>query len=355
MAGKRIVISLDGTWNAPNDDGDIGSKGVTNVQKFHNAVLAKGADGRVQHAWYQKGVGTRWYNRLRGGAFGVGLSDNVRGAYRHLVDHWEDGDDVYVLGFSRGAYTARSLVGMIRNCGLLHRKYRRHIGDAEALYRSRDEGADSPTARAFRADFSREIAIRFLGVWDTVGALGVPLGSFDRFNRRYYEFHDTELSGIVEHAYQAVAIDEHRESYAATMWDPKEKPNQTLEQVWFVGAHCDVGGGYADSTLSDLALGWMAEKADACGLGLDPARLPKPASEPWKVAPVDSYSRFLKGAYARLRPRHFRPLGKCAHGEEDVHPTVLTRVKQAPHYRPGNAVWNHVKDAATRFPMGRIW
>src|SRR5690606_19075006 len=159
------------------------------------------ADGLAQHKWYEPGVGTRWYDKLAGGAFGVGLSDKIKAGYTHLAQVYEDGDQVYVFGFSRGAYSARSLVGLIRNAGLVHTaglkktQLARRVGDAYALYRTRDEGPDAENARYFRREFAREIGIHCLGVWDTVGALGVPVESFAWFNKAFYQFHDTELSG----------------------------------------------------------------------------------------------------------------------------------------------------------------
>ncbi len=351
---RRLVVSFDGTWNAPGDDGDIGAKGVTNVWRLHQAIPKTGADGVTQLAHYEAGVGTRWYNRLAGGTFGAGLSRILRSGYGFLVDTYEPGDSIHVFGFSRGAYTARSMVGMLRNVGLLQKRHKRRMAEAEQLYRSRDEGADSPTARTFRAAFSRPVEVQCLGVWDTVGALGVPLNSFGWFNRRYYEFHDTELSGIVHHAYHAVAIDEHRGPYDATLWDPKEKPHQTVEQAWFVGAHCNVGGGYPDNRLADLPLLWMAEKAGAAGLSLDRGRLPATA-DPMGAAPVDSFAAFLGGAFSRLNERHFRRLGHTTFGQEAVHPSVVQRLAHDSGYRPANPARPALQGVTLREPgpLGR--
>lgn len=351
---RRLVVSFDGTWNTPGDDGDIGTKGVTNVWRLHQAIAKTGADGTKQLAHYEAGVGTKWYNRLPGGTFGAGLSRILRNGYSFLVDTYEEGDSIYVFGFSRGAYTARSLVGMLRNVGLLDKKHKRRVGEAEQLYRTRDEGADSANAQTFRAAYSRDVEVQCLGVWDTVGALGVPINSFDWFNRRYYEFHDTKLSGIVRHAYHAVAIDEHRASYDATLWDPKEKPRQTVEQAWFVGAHCNVGGGYPDNRLADLPLLWMAEKAGIAGLALDLTMLPD-AVDPLANEPVDSYKAFLGGAYSRFTDRRFRTLGRTAYGNETIHPSVVERLAKDTHYRPNNPAQPNLQGLKLRQPgpLGR--
>jgi uncharacterized protein (DUF2235 family) len=373
---KRIVVCFDGTWNTPAekyvglaklhdnferlsglDDAEMqaaiekvdAAAGVeTNVCRFYRCVLRldggqAGPGAVAQTKWYDKGVGTDWYDRVSGGAFGVGLSRKIREGYKYLSDTYDDGDDVFVSGFSRGAYTARSFVGMIRNCGLL-RKGASGDGpdspemlEAYELYRTRDEGPDSERALAFRRKRSaRIVPIKFLGVWDTVGALGIPVESFDEFNKAQFEFHDTELSGIVENAYHAVAVDEHRQPYAATLWDPKQKLNQTLEQRWFLGAHADVGGGYEDRQLSDITLRWMLLKAQACGLKVDPAGIP--AELPSRAsAPIsDSFEAFLGGIFRLFHTRYFRPVGKELFGQEIVDLSVRVRLQSDLTYRPKN-------------------
>ncbi|TXS91275.1 DUF2235 domain-containing protein [Parahaliea maris] len=357
--GRNLLVSFDGTWNTPDDNGDIDGNTNTNVRLFYEACAATTQQGRTQLKWYDKGVGTRWYNRLAGGVFGVGLSRNLVQGYTWLVDNYQDGDDIFIIGFSRGAYTARSLVGFLRNAGLIKRtsggKKQRDelINEAYQLYRARDEGADSPAATRFRAQFSQMVRVRFLGVWDTVGALGIPVNSFDWFNRRYYQFHDTELSSIVENAFHALATDEHRENYAATMWDPKEKPRQTVEQRWFVGAHSNVGGGYKTRTLSNLTLRWMADKAGTCGLALKTTDLPKVSRRNYTGKAIDSYEEFLSGLYRITSDRYYRPIGETANGGEGVDEAVLERYRSDTSYRPKNPVGVHVEglpDAA----IGRI-
>jgi hypothetical protein len=181
--------------------------------------------------------------------------------------------------------------------------------------------------------FSRDITIKFLGVWDTVGALGIPLNVLGQVNAKFYEFHDTQLSNIVENAYHAVAIDEHRLDFQVCLWDPKTRPEQKMEQRWFVGAHCDVGGGYRDRRLSDMALGWMQEKAGALGLALKPvAALP----ENYRGKFTDSYAEFLKGIYAKRNARHYRKVGMTKFGDEIVDDTVQKRRKEDREYEPQN-------------------
>lgn len=349
LVARNIIISFDGTWNTPDRNPSADGDASTNVWKLHQAICDS-ADGDAQLKWYETGVGTRWYDKLRGGAFGVGLSRKIQEGYRQLTQLYEEGDRVFIFGFSRGAYSARSLVGMIRNCGLLLPEHHRRVSEAYSLYRTRDEGADSENARFFRRQYSREIPIHFLGVWDTVGALGIPVQSFNWFNQAFYRFHDTELSGIVRHGFHAVAVDEHRRSYCATLWDPKEKPNQTIEQVWFAGAHANVGGGYADNPLSDLPLHWMAEKASEYGLAIDRQRLPALATHLPDV--TDSWRQFLGGAYSKVEPRHYRPIGATCFGQEKIDQSVLARAAQLADYRPKNPVLDHLLDGP--LPGGRI-
>lgn len=274
----------------------------------------------------------------------------IQKGYSQLVETCEEGDAICIYGFSRGAYCARSLVGLIRNAGLLRREQIKMVPEAYALYRTRDEGADSETAKFFRGKYAREVQIHLLGVWDTVGALGIPVESFEWFNKAYYQFHDTELSGIVRNAFHAVVVDEHRKNYSATLWNPKQKPNQRVEQVWFSGAHANVGGGYVRSSLSDIPLRWMMQKSQTCGIAFDPAAMPAPPAVPPAI--VDSYGEFLRGAYSRLIPRHYRTIGSTVHGVEAIDETVIQRLREDPDYRPKNAVESYLTGEIR--PLGRL-
>jgi uncharacterized protein (DUF2235 family) len=372
---KRIVLCFDGTWNTPSEKvvgmqdmhdrlaslaGDSAAAleaavehvnpdaGIeTNVCRFYRSVLRQegSRDGGelAQVKWYDNGVGTDWYDRVRGGVFGLGLSRKIREGYHFLSQTYAADDEVFVFGFSRGAYTARSLVGMVRNCGLLPASLTADGPDGDALleayelYRTRSDGADSERARAFRARKNAPIIrIKCVGVWDTVGALGIPIESFDEFNKEFFEFHDTELSGTVENAFHALAVDEHREPSAATLWDPKEKPNQTVEQRWFIGAHADVGGGYEERRLSDMTLRWMQEKAQECGLKLDPRGIPAVGPDNASAPVTDSFAAFLGGIFRLFHSRYYRPIGRAKFGEEVIDATVHARIVADVGYRPKN-------------------
>jgi len=355
---KRIVICYDGTWNTAKED-EVRKGAETNVVRFYRSILgeeirripggkAPGSPRIKTLKWYDQGVGTKWYEHVRGGAFGLGLSRNIREGYRALAAHYEAGDEIYILGFSRGAYTARSLVGLIRNAGLLKKRFVRkadpddnpELMNAYELYRSRDENADTGFAVDFRRrhSVSPMPGIRFLGVWDTVGALGIPLKAFDRFNAGRYEFHDTELSGIVQNAFHAIAIDEHRENYSPTLWNPKFKPSQTMKQIWFCGAHADVGGGYPRQALSSVTLRWMQDNArlDGAGLEFDAEQVPPPRDGYLRSKVTDSFSEFLDGIYRLFHHRYYRPIGKTTHGNEETDVTVRRKLEKDHAYKPKN-------------------
>ena len=194
-----------------------------------------------------------------------------------MVDNYEPGDQLYFFGFSRGAYTVRSLAGFIRNSGLVKKENRDRVDEALKLYRSRSDKKKPTSTKAeeFRKAYSYEPDIEFIGVWDTVGSLGIPgrtlrlLSLLLRIIGYDWRFHDPQLSSKVKHAHHALSIHERRSTFVPTLWEQQEKEetkNQVLEQVWFPGVHCDVGGGYNAAGLSDEALYWMMQKAQDCGL-----------------------------------------------------------------------------------------
>lgn len=305
----RLVVCCDGTWNTPKE-----ARGPTNVYKLADSLKQDNA----QAVHYEKGVGTRWDEKVIGGAFGYGLSRNIRSCYRWLVETYKQGDELFLFGFSRGAYTARSLAGLIRNCGILRLDQIDELDRAWAFYRNRDARThpSSDDSAAFRRTYAygdQDIAV--VGVWDTVGALGIPLPvGVDRVLKRAHirqpwAFHDTQLSSRVHHAFHALAIDEQRNPFQPTLWTNDPVADQTLEQVWFTGVHSEIGGGASDTGLSDIALLWMVARAMGCGLELVPGRLQvggqatpgHPVRPRWSAPLVDSRT----GVY-KLLPRYRR-------------------------------------------------
>ena len=261
---KNIIICSDGTWQSPESDSAI------HVLRLAEAIAPEDAKGNKQVVFYDWGVGSDG-DKLSGGITGRGIDKNIQDCYRFVVHNYEPGDAVYLFGFSRGAYTVRSLAGLIRNCGILRREHAERVGQAYNLYRGR--GAASSPGRDKAAKFRKAYAvadvsrIHFIGVFDTVGALGIPAPFLGTLGTDRYLFHDTAPSSIIQHARHAVSIDENRQDFEPTLWTPKAGID--LKQVWFAGVHTDVGGGYPDRALGDVAGKWMAKEAQACGLGLE--------------------------------------------------------------------------------------
>jgi uncharacterized protein (DUF2235 family) len=270
---KRLVVCFDGTWNSADQEGS-----ETNVARIARSIRATSHGGPPQMVLYLRGVGSTGLaaQRVFDGAFGHGVDDNIRSGYMFLAQNYEEGDEIYLFGFSRGAFTARSLAGFIGCCGLLRRRSLGHLASAWQYYRTEVERTREGFCRACTAE-SDEVEIKFLGVWDTVGALGVPTTLLSHITRQEYSFHDTSPSRIVKNACHALAIDEHRDEFVPTLWTGQAPEGVTIEQVWFAGAHADVGGGYENRTLADIPLLWMAEKAEASGLAIDFSVLPDKA------------------------------------------------------------------------------
>lgn len=273
---KRLALFFDGTWNAADSKGD-----ETNVARLARAVRGTSGD-KPQIALYLRGVGTSgpWLRQFLDGATGDGVDDNIRAGYMFLCQNYLPGDEIYLFGFSRGAFTARSLAGFIGKCGLLKRNQLGLIRTAWAYYRRRQAGR---TPEAFNLENGGTAAdpinhaprVRFIGVWDTVGALGIPQKVIDPASAHEYEFHDTSPGSVIEIGRHALAIDERRDAFVPTLWTQPVPAGTNIQQVWFAGVHSDVGGGYGNSDLAMIPLRWMADEAIAAGLDLDETMLPK--------------------------------------------------------------------------------
>ncbi len=272
---RRLIVCADGTWNRPNTPAG-GSQSPTNVVKLARSIMPIDSAGISQVTFYRMGVGTdNGADKLFGGAFGHGLDRNLSDCYRFLLHNYVPGDELYFFGFSRGAYTVRSLGGLIRNCGLLRPTSADREAEALALYRDRSARThpNSDFSQAFRERYSHDpVPITCIGVWDTVGALGLPVEFFHIDVHEKYRFHDVSLSSRVKNAFHAIAIDERRRPFVPTVWEQPlaDREQNWLEQAWFPGVHSNVGGGYPDSALSDIALRWMIERvSDRCALEFD--------------------------------------------------------------------------------------
>lgn len=286
---KRIVVCSDGTWNDPEDENP------TNVLRMARAVKPVAEDGIKQVVFYDWGVGS-YYEKARGGAFGVGIMKNIQDGYRFIVQNFNPGDEVFLFGFSRGAYTVRCLAGLMNNCGILKRTKADLIPDAFTMYKQRNAPPGSPKAKKWRKDNTYgedRGTVDFIGVWDTVGALGIPTRALAFMNEKDL-FYDSELGSNVRVARHAVSIDERRGDFVPTLWTKKEAID--IKQVWFAGVHADVGGGYAPTEgklLSDIPLSWMASEADQCGLEFESHLYVKSRLDP-AAAQHRSYKGFYK-------------------------------------------------------------
>lgn len=386
---KRLVVCCDGTWNTPETE--------THIRRIYEGCGEKGDDGLRQEKFYLKGVGTGTIGdilctgkdsllgsvplpvgHITGGAVGAGLSHNVRAAYSWVRDNHEPGDELFIFGFSRGAYTARSLAGFLGLVGRLRAP--EHILPAYFWYRLRGcSGKASPARKEGLGAFGRfigghldtaldtvvagiadrvgevikpwikwPIPVTFLGVFDTVGALGLPfhaeelgadldgqlilgqlglsrvlgatLGNAAQLVRTPIEgFHSTELGDNVANAYHALAIDERRRAFLPTPWSAAPA-GTNVEQRWFAGVHGDVGGGYykkeaGEERLSSIPLAWMLKKATDLKLGLNQAGAdalqPAPGSE---LTPQHDSLNFLFTAVGHLPAEApvDRPIGNVA-------------------------------------------
>jgi uncharacterized protein (DUF2235 family) len=267
---KNIIFCADGTWDKPQN--------ATNVYKLYKAM----ATSATQVPYYDDGVGATGLpiEHLVGGAFGAGLFQKVKDGYSKIAQVYDAGDQIFIFGFSRGAYTARSIAGMIAICGLPTKNFSQQLVDtAFSAYRDKDDRQKLLASLGPEALFDAKI--KMVGVWDTVGSLGIP-GAVFGIPDPLYGFLDTGLHPDVLNAYQALAIDEKRREFPPTLWTSAPAPGQVMEQVWFAGVHCDVGGSYPETGLSNITLSWMLSKASGLGVEVDPA-----AAQMYLPLPVD--------------------------------------------------------------------
>jgi hypothetical protein len=328
---RRLIVCCDGTWATAEDET------VTNVRRFANALGDTDEHGNPQLAYYQPGVGTEGplLARLIGAATGAGLSNNVLDAYHWLATRFEPGDRIAVVGFSRGAYTARSLAGMISSCGFTEEDDWKTI---QLLYdRAYRKGQRTRDGLTFRFDPDRpdEIPVDLVAVWDTVGALGVPdylggLGVLDPVHR--YDFHNVTLNPHIQFGRHAVAMDETRRPFAPTLWSRPYASGQDVAQVWFPGSHQDVGGGHSQMGLSDAALLWMIDEArQTVGLGFQKSTVEQIRPDPFDVLHDDAFPGPLRSVVEPVvevllqpRPRAVPPIDPDE-PDDSIHPSAYER------------------------------
>jgi uncharacterized protein (DUF2235 family) len=356
---KNIILCSDGTGNT-----GIEGRG-TNVFKLFEAVDLNGhrTDPELRHqlAFYDDGVGTEGIavKRTLGGATGWGLKSNVKQLYRELSRVYDDGDQIFLFGFSRGAFTVRTLAGMIGSCGILKgesfgtaRALRRAVDAAYVAYRARYSsvltrftdivsgrlsGQDAIDAfrEKFKDDLNASFTIAFIGVWDTVDAVGMPFALSDIVNRYVFQFKfpTKGLGAHIQKACHALSIDDPRVAFEPVLWDG---PDDRIEQVWFSGVHSNVGGGYPKQGMSLVALDWMLSHAAKSGLRLQPLD-----HELFRGhASVDDMlydPRSGLGLFYRWMPRDIRTHCNRRCEAPRIHLTVAERIAHGTDdYAPGN-------------------
>jgi uncharacterized protein (DUF2235 family) len=320
-ARRRLIVCCDGTWNTPDRYGH-----TTNVVRLVRSIRSCSAEGISQIVYYHPGVGTgNVVDHLIGGGTGIGLSENVRSAYAFFVDNYQDGDEIFLFGFSRGAYTARSVAGMLAHVGLLRKHHMENFDEVWDYYRQPEKQRVLEEA-TFLGQFPDrvhrdQLVTRCIGVWDTVGAFGIPNSHLCQTT---YQFQDTNLGPGVEYAFQALAIDEERKPYQPAIWHPNAKPRvkQVVEQVWFPGVHSNIGGGYPEHGLSDATFFWMAGRV-APLLELDKDYICAQAERRRPYATGDLVNSFT--ASWRLTGRFVRPICQTDPATEYIHESALMR------------------------------
>ncbi len=350
QCGKNIVICCDGTSNQYGGDD-------SNVVKLYGVLRH---DPHRQIAFYDPGVGTfgsynaltpfyRKFKRILGLAFGLGITRNVMEAYWYLMQNYTDGDKIFLFGFSRGAYTVRVLAALIRKCGILHRDNQNLIPEAVRILKLRSKKSFR-IAKGFRRTFAQCSRVHFLGLWDTVTSVGWIWDPV--------RIHFTTKNSGVKIVRHAVAIDERRAFFRQNLWIQKPK-SQDVVQVWFAGAHADVGGAYpsSESGLSQIGLQWMIKEAESKGLLFDNDKVDAALDSPppdylmtehnslvLKWWPAEIFPKLVwiavpdevQGTRWIRRPRfnlgRTRYIDKSAH----IHSSVAQRIREKPEYNPEN-------------------
>ncbi|GGY09685.1 hypothetical protein GCM10007160_41290 [Litchfieldella qijiaojingensis] len=325
---RNLVVCCDGTANQYD---------AVNTNVVH--LFSRLIKGDKQIAHYEPGVGTfpapgRWGDHMGitlGKLFGYGLTQNIENGYRFLMKHYRPGDRIFLFGFSRGAYAVRCLAGMLRKCGLLYPFMGEMVPYTTRLYL---EKGNDEAAEGYKDLYGRLAPVHFIGVWDTVDSLG-----YLYTKRRFF---NAKLSEEVGFGYHALAIDERRPKFEPLLWDESLKADhQTIEQVWFPGAHADVGGGYAERGLAEISLQWMIERAAVQGLRFQQGlRLLQPADPAAKLhdSLATPCGRMLKWLHLGSRPRRI-PEGAL------VHESVEQRMASC-DYRPSTLPGSYTMVAA---------
>jgi hypothetical protein len=355
----RNIVLLDGTWNTLRTGTNIAK--LSREAEILSRLILPASDGARQEVKYFKGVGTSddAFQRIIGGAVGIGLRTIVQDAYNWVIDNYHDDQELYIYGFSRGAYAARALAGLIGASGIPKRKDKRLLDIAWTNFQAKKDSRENAPPKG--PDVQANNRIKLIGVFDTVGSYGVPAGIGLAATARYisravFGFKDTHFGNHIDCGLHAIGVDERRRPFTPTFWTVRkgETPPPNVEQTWFAGVHSNVGGGYPDKGLSDLALTWMiARTRGLTKLGFDLAAAREALKPSIDGAIYDSSNGWpIDTAF----PRHREILAKGAvghfamsnandpneeHVNERVHWSVLAKLgRECPFYaseKPGEA------------------
>lgn len=334
---KRLIVCADGTWNIRDQVNEkTHTRRPTNVTKLARAVLPTDPHGIPQVVIYLEGVGTGpGMDKLTGGAFGSGIEDNIVSLYRSIIYNYSPGDEIYLFGFSRGAFTVRSLAGFMKLAGFLEKDDDYYTPDFYACYEA-GRGPGTPEwTKANHNVRDRRLCpeITMIGVWDTVGSLGAPGVLGQVFSRKKYQYHKVDLFPEIRNAFHALAIDEKRKPFAPTLWEAPPGWGGNLEQAWFAGVHCGVGGGYPTDGLANAALRWILGEAAHLGVAFD-TRYLDPFKEYHQAILYESMDLKYKALGAITRQLDASP---ALH--ESIHESALKRIEDPElGYRPPNAL-----------------
>jgi len=374
---KNIVLCSDGTGNKGGYGND------SNVYKLYQAIDIHNSNTQ-QISFYDNGVGTKVdgsavkSNKIwvaLSGALGLGFKGKVRDLYEFLARHYQAGDTIYIFGFSRGAATVRAFTGFIDSCGLLDKSKTTEVDFQERINQALHAYENISSKPELASDFKQKYAvngegyapdanlqIHFLGVWDTVSALGFPNGTWktsdwffksldlaskqlEKLTDKYWphQFYNYKLNNSILYACQALSIDDERKTFHPKVWNESSREPDSVEQVWFAGVHSNVGGGYPRTGLSNVALEWMLKQATEKGLVFiqdDTSAVDAHANVQGKLYD----SRDGLGVYYRYQPRNIEQLcisqrtgkPKIAAGKIKIHNTAIERIKQGTAlYAPG--------------------
>lgn len=313
---KKIALFLDGSWQNKSNN--------TNISKMYKLCT----DESIVK-YYDGGVGSSKsiWDKITGGVFGSGVQKNIIEAYDFIKRTYEDGDQIFIYGFSRGAFTARSLAGFLDLVGLPEKNS--NISSLTLFNYYKEKKYDAISDLIVQ-DKTKDVNIKMIGVFDTVKSIGSPI-NIGGINKNW-SFHNSHLCENTENAFHAVSIDERRYNFKPVLWTAKND-TQMVKQRYFAGDHSDVGGGYKNNDTASLsALNWMIKNSNICGLNINRNKEVQNV-----LIPIihDGYTNMFFGLYRKLSKPYNRKINISILGVE-IDYSVIHRLKHDTKYKPSN-------------------